>query len=188
MISILVCSLYSLSLLILSDFFFQTIDELLAFSEENKVTHIITLKESDQKAVRIWSWEKDKERYQERKVGFKEVIDHIIRFSKSCNDHVEGSIHRQESKTSNSESSSGSQKFNIHIIPEDKIPASSRRKYEIQIRSRISSILENFSSRPNIEIVGTFIDALTLKNLAVNFKYDEDSKDFSRNVQSIIER
>ena len=76
----------------------------------------------------------------------------------------------------------------MHIIPEDKMAASSRRKYEGLIRTRISSVLDNFSSRSNIEIVGTFVDSLTLKNLAVNFKYDENSKDCSRNVQSVIEK
>lgn len=167
----------------------QTLDELRTFGEENKVTHIITLKANDQGTVCVMSWEKDKERYQERKVGFQEVVDHIARYSKTSYDYLEGNVQRQDSKTSTSESSSGSQKFNINIIPQDdRMSANLKKKYEIQIKSRICPKLDNFSSRPNIEIVGVFIESVIMKNLAANFELDEDSKDYSKNVQSIIEK
>lgn len=134
------------------------------------------------------SWDVDKERYQERKFGFQEVADYIVRYSKTTNDFADVSVQRLDSKTSTNESFSGSQKFNINIISEDKMSGNLRKKYELQIKSRMCPKLENFSSRPNIEIVGVFIDSAIMKLLAANFELDEDSKDYSKNVQSIIEK
>lgn len=179
-------SLHSYSKKNINDLF-QSLEELQSFCQENQITHMMIVKEME-KDVRVRSWEKEKERHMEKKVNFSEVTEYVMKFSKMSGDPETSSVvfQRQDSKMSSSISSSNPT-VNIHIVIEDKMSATARRRHEAQIRTKIYPSLDKYSSHYTVEIVAAFLEASILKNLAL-LDLEEDLKDYSKNFPSVIEK
>jgi len=57
----------------------QTLEDLENFGRENGVSHLVWLKENEKGFARVRSWERDKERYIEKKMSVGEVVDTLLK-------------------------------------------------------------------------------------------------------------
>lgn len=136
---------------------------------ENKIAHIVNLNEENG-LVFVLSWDANKCLYREKKISRREVVEYIL---KNLEDQGVATFQRSENRACVSEVSTANRSLSIHIMSEEK--SQTRRKYENQIKSKISPILRHFSSKTRIEVVGVDLDEMEIARLAMHFKYDDSS-------------
>ncbi|KAK6635786.1 hypothetical protein RUM44_001040 [Polyplax serrata] len=151
----------------------ETLEELTDYCRENKIIHIITLKEEESNFVNILTWDNDKNHYVERKILVRDIIDYILKFGSDSDSISLPVFSRQcsesQGKYSSNEVQTGSPTVNIHFLSDEKFTSTQRRRYENQIRMQISSIVCRFSPRSKLEILGVFLDEQTIKEIVINF-------------------
>lgn len=158
---------------------FQTLEALTEYCRENKIIHIVNLKDKESGFAYVMTWDNDKNHYTEKKIKVPEVADHILNSSSPSPCKIQSgnvfSRQRSESQRRNSlvDISNGNQTVNLNFVVDEKLTSNRRNKYENQIRTQTAGIVGLFSSRATIEIVGVLLSEHKLKEIAINFNSNE---------------
>ncbi|XP_074662114.1 eIF-2-alpha kinase GCN2-like [Tubulanus polymorphus] len=159
----------------------QSLEEIQDFCRDSFVSHLVILKDGESNTARVKTFEKD--RITEKKMALHEIVDYIqgkllsARIDTSDNTPLTTSKQTMQTYQINTDSnqSSGSPHLNItFLMPEvnTKLASNSKRKIESQIHSKISTALQNLSSKSKVEVLSLDLDGKVLRTMAACLDLD----------------
>ncbi|XP_061551348.1 eIF-2-alpha kinase GCN2 isoform X1 [Phycodurus eques] len=149
--------------------------------------------------VKVKSFEKD--RQSEKRVPELEVVDHIIQkfrtkfleercireISESIGQNPKGSSQLNTTGSSEQHGSNCSMNMNVNVISLEKVSASTRRRFETQIHTRLQTLASSLQNRSSdIEVLAVDLQKETLINfLSLEFENEEQ---YNSSVKSLLSR
>lgn len=163
---------------------FRKLEEVLDHCKENKIGHVIVLKNGEKDHLRLHVWERD--RFQERKMSLKDAVDHFQR---------QIDLSKTDSKiiVANSNEFSGVKmpvnvNINFVISDKDKMSNSSKRSHKNAILAQMTSYLQRISCDVPVEIFAVSLEIGVLKTMANYLDFEDDEQDYEKSIQVIIEK
>lgn len=164
-------------------------EEIKDYCRENKIIHIVNLKDEECSFAFVMTWDNDKSHFVEKKINVRDISEYLIKQLKLNEDQSSASFSRQSSeqqgRASLSDALNCTLNININFVIDEKLSSNQRKRYESQIRSRISSLTSMFSPRIRLEIIAVFLDEQKVKELAVNYKSHNDPNE---NLECMADR
>ncbi|XP_042356887.1 eIF-2-alpha kinase GCN2 [Plectropomus leopardus] len=148
--------------------------------------------------VKVKSFEKD--RQSEKRIPESDLVDHIIQkcrtkfseernireISESMSQNPKGSL-LNTTGSSEQHGSSGIMNMNVNVISPEKVSASTRRRYEINIQTRLQNLGSNLQNRSNdIEVLAVDLLKETLINF-LSLEFDSEEQ-FNSSVKTLLSR
>ncbi|XP_063231098.1 eIF-2-alpha kinase GCN2 isoform X2 [Bacillus rossius redtenbacheri] len=164
----------------------QSLEEVQDWCREMMVSNIVLLKETEATSVRVRSWDKERERFQEKRVATADLVDFLQRTLEVGD--VSLSLTRSDSKTSTNCEPAPTQSVNVNFVLDERINAVQRRRVENQVISQLTSTLQRLSSRVRVEVLVLSVDSVVIKTLVSHLDLDADTTDFQKSIGLIIER
>uniref|UniRef100_H3DJ97 eIF-2-alpha kinase GCN2 n=1 Tax=Tetraodon nigroviridis TaxID=99883 RepID=H3DJ97_TETNG len=148
--------------------------------------------------VKVKSFEKD--RQSEKRIPELDLADHIIQKcrnkfieEKGISREISESMALQNPKGSltssvgSSEQHGGSSNVNVNVISPEKVSASTRRRYETQIQTRLQNLGSNLQNKSNdIEVLAVDLQKETLINF-LSLEFDNEYQ-FNISVKTLLSR
>uniref|UniRef100_UPI0037E73EBF eIF-2-alpha kinase GCN2 isoform X2 n=1 Tax=Semicossyphus pulcher TaxID=241346 RepID=UPI0037E73EBF len=163
------------------------------------INFMVLVSDKEGNYVKVKSFEKD--RQSEKRIPESDLLDHIIQ--KCRNKFLEDRNNREISESmslqnpkgsllnttgsSEQHGSSSSMNINVNYISPEKVSASSRRRYETQIQTRLQNLSSNLQNKSNdIEVLAVDLQKETLVNfLSLEFESEEQ---FNSSVKTLLSR
>ncbi|XP_021938823.1 eIF-2-alpha kinase GCN2 isoform X2 [Zootermopsis nevadensis] len=166
----------------------QSLEEIKDYCQENLVPHIVMLKDIETGTLRVCSWEK--ERFQERKVNMCDLVEFLQRLLKNSGESADAHsmLMRSECRVPNTDLAGGNPLLNFNFITLEKYQNNSRRRYEIQMLSHMSSTLQCLSAKVRVEVLALNLESVVVKTLATHLELDSDQQEFQKNIGLVTER
>nr|CAD7397393.1 unnamed protein product [Timema cristinae] len=171
----------------------SSLEEVQDYCREQLVPHMVLFKDTETTTVRVRSWKRERDRFQEKKVNVSELVEFIQRLVK-CTMVGEGSdvaplFSRSESKGS-SETSSNSviPAVTFSFVTDEKMNVTQRRRAENQIMPHLGPTLQRLSNKVRVEVLVVNVEAAIIKTLASHLELNQDTTVFQKSVGTIIER
>ncbi|XP_017268281.1 eIF-2-alpha kinase GCN2 [Kryptolebias marmoratus] len=149
--------------------------------------------------VKVKSFEKD--RQSEKRIPESDLVDHIVQkcrtkfFDERNIREISESMTLQNPKGSQlnntgsveQHGSSSTTNMNVYVISPEKVSASTRRRYETQIQSRLQNLSSNLQNKSNdIEVLAVDLPKETLINfLSLEFESEEQ---FNSSIKTLLSR
>ncbi|XP_028251384.1 eIF-2-alpha kinase GCN2 [Parambassis ranga] len=149
--------------------------------------------------VKVKSFEKD--RQSEKRIPESDLVDHIIQkcrtkfFDERNIREISESMTLQNPKgsllnntgSSEQHGSSSTTNMNVNVISPEKVSASTRRRYETQIQTRLQNLGSNLQSKSNdIEVLAVDLQKETLINF-LSLEFDSEDQ-FNSSVKTLLSR
>ncbi|KAF7201992.1 eIF-2-alpha kinase GCN2 isoform X1 [Nothobranchius furzeri] len=163
------------------------------------ITCLALVSDKEGNYVKVKSFEKD--RQSEKRIPESDLVDHIIQKCRtrffdernireiSENMTLQNPKGSQVNNTGSLEQhgSSGTTNMNVYVIGPDKVSASTRRRYETQIQTRLQNLGSNLQNKSNdIEVLAVDLSKETLINfLSLEFESEEQ---FNSSVKTLLSR
>lgn len=160
------------------------------------ITCMVLVSDKDGNYVKVKSFEKD--RQSEKKIPEWDLVDHIIqkcrtKFFDERSREITESISLQNPKgsqlnnTGSLEQHGSNTSINVNVISPEKVSASTRRRYETQIQTRLQNLGSNLQNKSNdIEVLAVDLQKETLINfLSLEFESEEQ---FNSSVKTLLSR
>uniref|UniRef100_A0A1A8GP91 non-specific serine/threonine protein kinase n=1 Tax=Nothobranchius korthausae TaxID=1143690 RepID=A0A1A8GP91_9TELE len=163
------------------------------------ITCLALVSDKEGNYVKVKSFEKD--RQSEKRISESDLVDHIIQKCRtrffdernireiSENTTLQNPKGSQVNNTGSLEQhgSSGTTNMNVYVIGPDKVSASTRRRYETQIQTRLQNLGSNLQNKSNdIEVLAVDLSKETLINfLSLEFESEEQ---FNSSVKTLLSR
>nr|CAD7463560.1 unnamed protein product [Timema tahoe] len=170
----------------------QSLEEVQDYCREQLVPHMVLFKDTETTTVRVRSWKRERDRFQEKKVNISELVEFIQRLVK-CTMVGEGSdvaplFSRCESKGS-SETSSNSviPAVTFSFVTDEKMNVTQRRRAENQIMPHLGPTLQRLSTKVQVEVLVVNVETAIIKTLASHLELNQDTTVFQKSVGTIIE-
>ncbi|XP_013886400.1 eukaryotic translation initiation factor 2-alpha kinase 4 [Austrofundulus limnaeus] len=160
---------------------------------------LVLVSDKEGNYVKVKSFEKD--RQSEKRIPESDLVDHIVQkcrtkfFDERNIREISDSMTLQNPKGSQLNStgcleqhgSSGNTNMNVYVISPEKVSASTRRRYETQIQSRLQNLGSNLQNKSNdIEVLAVDLPKETLINfLSLEFESEEQ---FNSSVKTLLSR
>ncbi|XP_016144906.1 eIF-2-alpha kinase GCN2 [Sinocyclocheilus grahami] len=173
----------------------QSQEALLEHCRQAGITFMVLVSDKEGHYLKVKSFEKD--RQSEKRIPESELVDHFIqksrtKLSEERNREISESASLQNPKgsllgNSGLSESHGSNTMNVNLIPPEKISASSRRRYETQIQTRLQNLSSNLQNKSNdIEVLAVDLPKETLINF-LSLEFDGEEQ-FNISVKTLLSR
>ncbi|XP_041827550.1 eIF-2-alpha kinase GCN2 [Melanotaenia boesemani] len=164
------------------------------------ITCMALVSDKEGQYVKVKSFEKD--RQSEKRIPESDLVDHIIQkcrtkffdernireISESMTllQNPKGSL-LNSTGSSEQHGSSSTTNMNVNVISPEKVSASTRRRYETQIQTRLQNLSSNLQNKSNdIEVLAVDLQKETLINfLSLEFESEEQ---FNSSVKTLLSR
>lgn len=179
----------------------QSQDALLDQCRLAGITFMVLVSDKEGSYVKVKSFEKD--RQSEKRIPESDLVDHIIQ---KCRTKLSDERSREVSEggslqnpkgslllnSGSSEQHSGgaAMNINVNLVTPDKVLASTRRRYETQIQTRLKNLGNNLQNKSNdIEVLAVDLPKETLINfLSLEFDGEEQFNISVKNLLSNLHR
>ncbi|TRY83546.1 hypothetical protein DNTS_016256 [Danionella cerebrum] len=176
----------------------QSQEALLEQCRQAGITFMVLVSDKEGNYLKVKSFEKD--RQSEKRIPESDLVDHFIqknrtKLSEERNRDISESTSLQNTKGSllgnsglcDSHGSSCVMSMNVNLVTPEKIAASSRRRYETQIQTRLQNLSSNWQNKSSdIEVLAVDLPKETLINfLALEFDCEEQ---FNMSVKTLLSR
>ncbi|MED6235220.1 Eukaryotic translation initiation factor 2 alpha kinase 4 [Ataeniobius toweri] len=163
------------------------------------ITCMALVSDKDGNYVKVKSFEKD--RQSEKRIPEWDLVDHIIQkcrtkfFDERSIREISESMSLQNPKGSQlnntgsleQHGSSSNTNMNVYVISPEKVSASSRRRYETQIQTRLQNLGSNLQNKSNdIEVLAVDLQKETLINF-LSLEFDSEEQ-FNSSVKTLLSR
>ncbi|XP_012285402.1 eIF-2-alpha kinase GCN2 [Orussus abietinus] len=169
----------------------STVEEIVEYCRENAINHMVMLQSGEKGgSLRVQSWEREKDRFQERKISIQDVADY---FQRQPDNNSLPILTRSESKAStNNDLSSSSYPANVNvnfvISERDKLSASSRRSLKNTMLAQMMSYLQRISHKVSVEVFAVYLDMTVVRTVIGFLDIDEEELLFEKSIQLIIDK
>ncbi|XP_047466536.1 eIF-2-alpha kinase GCN2 [Mugil cephalus] len=163
------------------------------------ITCMVLVSDKEGNYVKVKSFEKD--RQSEKRIPESDLVDHIIQkcrtkfFDERNIREISEGMTLQNPKgsmlnstgSSEQHGSSGTSNMNVNVISPEKVSASTRRRYETQIQTRLQNLGSNLQNKSNdIEVLAVDLQKETLINfLSLEFESEDQ---FNSSVKTLLSR
>ncbi|XP_039525315.1 eIF-2-alpha kinase GCN2 isoform X2 [Pimephales promelas] len=176
----------------------QSQEALVEHCRQAGITFMVLVSDKEGNYLKVKSFEKD--RQSEKRIPEADLVDHFIqksriKLSEERNREVSESISLQNPKGSSlgnsglseSHGSSAGMSVNVNLVAPEKVSASTRRRYETQIQSRLQNLSNNLQNKSSdIEVLAVDLSKETLVNfLSLEFEGEEQ---FNISVKTLLSR
>ncbi|XP_015229195.1 PREDICTED: eukaryotic translation initiation factor 2-alpha kinase 4 [Cyprinodon variegatus] len=163
------------------------------------ITCMALVCDKDGNYVKVKSFEKD--RQSEKRIPESDLVDHIIQkcrtkfFDERSIREISESMNLQNPKGSQlnntgsleQHGSSSNTNMNVYVISPEKVSASTRRRYETQIQTRLQNLGSNLQNKSNdIEVLAVDLQKETLINF-LSLEFDSEEQ-FNSSVKTLLSR
>ncbi|KAK9960288.1 hypothetical protein ABG768_010361 [Culter alburnus] len=176
----------------------QSQEALLEHCRQAGITFMILVSDKEGNYLKVKSFEKD--RQSEKRIPESDLVDHFIqksriKLSEERNREISESASLQNPKGSSqgnsglseSHGSNAGMSMNVNLVTPEKISASSRRRYETQIQTRLQNLSSNLQSKSNdIEVLAVDLPKETLINF-LSLEFDGEEQ-FNISVKTLLSR
>ncbi|XP_077096596.1 eIF-2-alpha kinase GCN2-like isoform X1 [Siphateles boraxobius] len=174
----------------------QSQEALLEHCRQAGITFMVLVSDKEGNYLKVKSFEKD--RQSEKRIPESDLVDHFIqksriKLSEERNREVSESVSLQNPKGSSlgnsgvSESHGSNAGMNVNLVTPEKVSASSRRRYETQIQSRLQNLSSNLQNRSSdIEVLAVDLPKETLVNF-LSLEFDSEEQ-FNISVKTLLSR
>ncbi|KAG5266200.1 hypothetical protein AALO_G00250890 [Alosa alosa] len=176
----------------------QSQEALLEHCRQAGMAFMVMVSDKEGNYCKVKSFEKD--RQSEKRIPESELVDHIVqkcrtKFSEERNRDVSDGSSLQNPKGSLQTSSGSSEQhgsnsggnMNVNLIPPEKLSASTRRRYETTIQSRLQNLGSSLQNKTNdIEILAVDVAKETLINF-LSLEFDGEDE-FNNSVKHLLSR
>ncbi|XP_056151582.1 eIF-2-alpha kinase GCN2 [Lampris incognitus] len=173
----------------------QSQETLLEHCRQAGITSMALVSDKEGNYIKVKSFEKD--RQSEKRIPESDLVDHIIQkfrtkfFEERNIREITESITLQNPKASmlnisgSSEQHGSSSTMNVNVISPEKVSASTRRRYETQIQTRLQNLGSNLQNKSNdIEVLGVDLQRETLINF-LSLEFDSEDQ-FNVSVKHLL--
>ncbi|XP_052009423.1 LOW QUALITY PROTEIN: eIF-2-alpha kinase GCN2 [Xyrauchen texanus] len=175
----------------------QSQESLLEYCRQAGITFMVLVSDKDGHYLKVKSFEKD--RQSEKRIPEADLVDHFIqkrtKLSEERSREISESVSLQNPKASllgtsglsESHGSNATISVNVNLVTPEKISASSRRRYETQIQTRLQNLGSNLQNKSNdIEVLAVDLPKETLIYfLSLEFESEEM---FNISVKTLLSR
>ncbi|CAG5866312.1 unnamed protein product [Menidia menidia] len=163
------------------------------------ITCMALVSDKEGNYLKVKSFEKD--RQSEKRIPESDLVDHVIQkcrtkyFDERSSREISESMTLQNPKgsqlnntgSSEQHGSSSTTNMNVNVISPEKVSASTRRRYETQIQTRLQNLGSNLQNKSNdIEVLAVDLQKETLINfLSLEFESEEQ---FNSSVKTLLSR
>ncbi|XP_073683302.1 eIF-2-alpha kinase GCN2 isoform X1 [Garra rufa] len=173
----------------------QSQEALLEHCRQAGITFMVLVSDKEGNYLKVKSFEKD--RQSEKRIPESELVDHFIqksrtKLSEERNREISEGASLQNPKgsllgNSGVSESHGSNTMNVNLVTPEKLSASSRRRYETQIQSRLQNLSSNLQNKSNdIEVLAVDLPKETLVNF-LSLEFDGEEQ-FNFSVKTLLSR
>ncbi|KAM3870802.1 eIF-2-alpha kinase GCN2 [Diretmus argenteus] len=177
----------------------QSQETLLEHCRQTGITCMALVSDKEGNYVKVKSFEKD--RQSEKRIPESDLVDHTVqkcrtKFFEDRNiREIPESISLQNPKgsllntsgSSEQHGSSSTMNMNVNVISPEKVSASARRRYEIQIQTRLQNLGSNLQNKSSdIEVLAVDLQKETLINF-LSLEYDGEEQ-FNISVKHLLSR
>lgn len=176
----------------------QSQEALLEHCRQAGITFMVLVSDKEGNYLKVKSFEKD--RQSEKRIPESDLVDHFIqksrtKLSEERNREISESASLQNPKGSvlgnsgvcDSHCSSGLMSMNVNLVTPEKISASSRRRYETQIQTRLQNLSNSLQNRSSdIEVLAVDLPKETLINF-LSLEFDGEEQ-FNISVKTLLSR
>ncbi|XP_040916157.1 eIF-2-alpha kinase GCN2 [Toxotes jaculatrix] len=177
----------------------QSQDTLLEHCRLAGIACMVLVSDKEGNYVKVKSFEKD--RQSEKRIPEFDLVDHIIQkcrtkfFEERNIREISENMSLQNPKgsllnttgSSEQHGSSGIMSMNVNVISPDKVSASTRRRYEIQIQTRLQNLGNSLQNKSNdIEVLAVDLQKETLINF-LSLEFDNEEQ-FNSSVKTLLSR
>ncbi|CAM4642116.1 unnamed protein product [Leuciscus chuanchicus] len=176
----------------------QSQEALLEHCRQAGITFMVLVSDKEGNYLKVKSFEKD--RQSEKRIPESDLVDHFIqksriKLSEERNREVSESASLQNPKGSSlgnsglseSHGSNAGMSVNVNLITPEKVSASSRRRYETQIQSRLQNLSSNLQNKcSDIEVLAVDLPKETLVNF-LSLEFDGEEQ-FNISVKTLLSR
>ncbi|XP_031435954.1 eIF-2-alpha kinase GCN2 [Clupea harengus] len=176
----------------------QSQEALLEHCRQAGMSFMVMVSDKEGNYCKVKSFEKD--RQSEKRILESELVDHIIqkcrtKLSEERNRDVSDSVSLQNPKGSLQTSSGSSEQhgsnsggnMNVNLVPPEKLSASTRRRYETTIQTRLQNLSSSLQNRTNdIEVLAVDLAKETLINF-LSLEFDGEEQ-FNNSVKHLLSR
>ncbi|XP_052437387.1 eIF-2-alpha kinase GCN2 isoform X1 [Carassius gibelio] len=173
----------------------QSQEALMEHCRQAGITFMVLVSDKEGNYLKVKSFEKD--RQSEKRIPESELVEHFIqksrtKLSEERNREISESSSLQNPKgsllgNSGLSESHGSNTMNVNLIPPEKISASSRRRYETQIQTRLQNLSSNLQNKSSdIEVLAVDLPKETLINF-LSLEFDSEEQ-FNISVKTLLSR
>ncbi|XP_033124847.1 eIF-2-alpha kinase GCN2-like [Anneissia japonica] len=172
------------------------LEEIQEYCKSVGITHMVLIKDLESQKVKVRSIENEKNQieFKETRVDISGLVEYFLQ-KKSSHEKVESldsgvscskspGLHHQISADSVTINAS----YNIRFVPQDKLDAVDRKRIERRIQSRISQLLENFSSKTKVEVVAVDLPMSVVKSMIATLDFDNDENSYHDSVFHLMEK
>ncbi|KAL2098648.1 hypothetical protein ACEWY4_005128 [Coilia grayii] len=176
----------------------QSQEALLEHCRQAGMSFMVMVSDKEGNYCKVKSFEKD--RQSEKRIPESELVDHIVqkcrtKLSEERNRDASDSVSLQNPKGSLQTSSGSSEQhgsnsggnMNVNLVPPEKLSASTRRRYETTIQTRLQTFGSSLQNKTNdIEVLAVDLAKETLINfLSLEFEGEEQ---FNNSVKHLLSR
>lgn len=176
----------------------QSQEALLEHCRQAGITFMVLVSDKEGNYLKVKSFEKD--RQSEKRIPESDLVDHFIqksrtKLSEERNREISESTSLQNPKGSSlgnsglseSHGSNAGMSMNVNLVPPEKISASSRRRYETQIQTRLQNLSSNLQNKSSdIEVLAVDLPKETLINF-LSLEFDGEEQ-FNISVKTLLSR
>lgn len=160
------------------------------------ISFMVMVSDKEGNHLKVKSFEKD--RQTEKRIPESDLVDHFIqksrtKLSEDRNREISEGVSLQNPKASLlgvsglSESHGSNSTMNVNLVSPDKISASSRRRYETQIQTRLQNLASNLQNKSNdIEVLAVDLAKETLIYF-LSLEFDSEEQ-FNMSVKTMLSR
>ncbi|KAI7805015.1 putative eukaryotic translation initiation factor 2-alpha kinase 4, partial [Triplophysa rosa] len=160
------------------------------------ISFMVLVSDKEGNHLKVKSFEKD--RQTEKRIPESDLVDHFIqksrtKLSEDRNREISEGVSLQNPKASQlgnsslSESHGSNGTINVNLVPPDKISASSRRRYETQIQTRLQNLAIHLQNKSNdIEVLAVDLAKETLIYF-LSLEFDSEEQ-FNVSVKTLLSR
>ncbi|MBN3305085.1 E2AK4 kinase, partial [Amia calva] len=175
----------------------QSQETVLEHCRQAGITCIALVSDKEGNYIKVKSFEKD--RQSEKRIPETDLVDHIIQRcrTKLCDERscreISESVSLQNPKGSlltpsgSSDPHGSNTMLNVNVIAPEKVSASTRRRYETQIQTRLQNLASNLQNKTDIEVLAVDL----AKEILINFlslECDGDEQQFNSSVKQLLSR
>ncbi|XP_067847268.1 eIF-2-alpha kinase GCN2 isoform X2 [Heptranchias perlo] len=176
----------------------QTQEEVQEHCKRAGISSLVLVSDKAGNHVKVRSFEKDKQT--EKRFLDQEAVEHFAQKLRTKAPDERNSRETPDTLSSQSskgslcsttglfESHGGSIVPNVNLIPPEKLPSSTRRRYEAQVLSRLQTFVSNLQQKSSdIEVLAVDVSKETLISF-LSLEFDGDEQTFYASVQHLFSR